>query len=57
MGRLCIVDRAGRPGQNGALGLPEQIVNHLRAQEHFGVDIELTETASDQMAVPGSIKN
>ena len=57
MGRLCIIDRVGRSGQNDTLGLPRQIGHLLRAREHFGIDIEFTETASDQMAVLGSINN
>jgi len=51
VGRILIVDRVRRAGQNDTLRVERELRNLLRAREHLGIDIELTETASDQVGV------
>jgi hypothetical protein len=53
---IGVVDRVGRSGQDDSFGLPGKIRDLLGAGEHFGVDIELTETADDQVRELGTIR-
>lgn len=55
--RIGVVDRVRRPRKDDTLGLEVKILDLLGAREHLRVDIELTETTSDQMAVLGSVDN
>lgn len=42
-----VVDGVWAAGENNTFGFPGELRELLGAGEHFGVDIELTETAGD----------
>lgn len=49
VGSVLLIHRVGATRQNDALGLPAQIGQLLGAGKHLGVDIDLAETAGDEV--------
>jgi hypothetical protein len=51
---VLVVDRVRTTRENDTLGLPGELRDLLRARQHLGVDVELTQTAGNQMTVLGT---